>query len=44
MTLGCFVIGTEPGVGKTLVAAGLLHALAPHHPRVVGMKDRKSVV
>ena len=38
MTLGCFVIGTEPGVGKTLVAAGLLHALAPHHPRVVGMK------
>ncbi len=36
--IGCFVTGTDTGVGKTLVAAGLLHALAPHHPRVVGMK------
>lgn len=38
MIPGCFVIGTDTGVGKTLVAAGLLHALAPIHPRVVGMK------
>ncbi|MFN7857710.1 MAG: dethiobiotin synthase [Acidovorax sp.] len=38
MTTGYFVIGTEPGAGKTLIASGLLHALAPHHPRVVGMK------
>ena len=34
----CFVTGTDTGVGKTLVSAGLLHALAPHHRRVVGMK------
>ncbi len=38
MTPGCFVIGTDTGVGKTLVAAGLLHALGPHYPRAVGMK------
>ncbi|MFY3384935.1 dethiobiotin synthase [Paracidovorax sp. MALMAid1276] len=36
--MGCFVTGTDTGVGKTLVSAGLLHALAPHHRRVVGMK------
>ena len=36
--IGCFVTGTDTGVGKTLVSAGLLHALAAHHPRVVGMK------
>ena len=36
--IGCFVTGTDTGVGKTLVAAGLLHALAVHHRRVVGMK------
>lgn len=36
--MGCFVTGTDTGVGKTLVSAGLLHALAPHHHRVVGMK------
>lgn len=36
--IGCFVTGTDTGVGKTLVSAGLLHALAPHHHRVVGMK------
>ena len=36
--LGCFVTGTDTGVGKTLVSAGLLHALAPHHRRVIGMK------
>lgn len=36
--IGCFVTGTDTGVGKTLVSAGLLHALAVHHHRVVGMK------
>ncbi|MVT37202.1 AAA family ATPase [Acidovorax citrulli] len=35
---GCFVTGTDTGVGKTLASAGLLHALARHHARVVGMK------
>ncbi|MES2999364.1 MAG: dethiobiotin synthase [Pseudomonadota bacterium] len=34
----CFVTGTDTGVGKTLVAAALLHALARRYPRVVGMK------
>ncbi|MFO1339238.1 MAG: dethiobiotin synthase [Burkholderiaceae bacterium] len=34
----CFVTGTDTGVGKTLVSAALLHALAQHHARVVGMK------
>lgn len=33
-----FVTGTDTGVGKTLVSAALLHALAFHYPRVVGMK------
>ena len=33
-----FVTGTDTGVGKTLVSAALLHALARHYPRVVGMK------
>lgn len=33
-----FVTGTDTGVGKTLVSAALLHALARRHPRVVGMK------
>ena len=36
--MGCFVTGTDTGVGKTLVSAGLLHALARHHRRVVDMK------
>ena len=36
--IGCFVTGTDTGVGKTLVSTGLLHALAPHHRRVVGLK------
>jgi dethiobiotin synthetase len=36
--IGCFVTGTDTGVGKTLVSAALLHALAAHHARVVGMK------
>lgn len=34
----CFVTGTDTGVGKTLVSAALLHALALRHERVVGMK------
>ncbi len=34
----CFVTGTDTGVGKTLVSAALLHALARRYPRVVGMK------
>ena len=38
MTLSVFITGTDTGVGKTLVSAGLLHALARHHARVVGMK------
>lgn len=33
-----FVTGTDTGVGKTLVSAALLHALAKRHARVVGMK------
>jgi dethiobiotin synthetase len=37
-TLSLFITGTDTGVGKTLVSAGLLHALARHHARVVGMK------
>lgn len=36
--LSLFVTGTDTGVGKTLVTTGLLHALAKHYPRVVGMK------
>jgi dethiobiotin synthetase len=32
------VTGTDTGVGKTLVSAGLLWALRDHHARVVGMK------
>lgn len=35
---GCFVTGTDTGVGKTLAAAALLHALQRHHRRVIGMK------
>jgi dethiobiotin synthetase len=35
---GCFVTGTSTGVGKTLVAAALLHALQRYRSRVVGMK------
>lgn len=36
--LSLFVTGTDTGVGKTLASAALLHALARHHVRVVGMK------
>jgi dethiobiotin synthetase len=35
---GVFVTGTDTGVGKTLVAAALLHALARRGLRAVGMK------
>jgi dethiobiotin synthetase len=35
---GCFVTGTDTGVGKTLVSAALLHTFARQHRRVVGMK------
>ena len=34
----CFITGTDTGVGKTLVACALLHALRRRHARVVGMK------
>ncbi len=33
-----FVTGTDTSVGKTLISAALLHALAQRHERVVGMK------
>ena len=36
--LSVFVTGTDTGVGKSLFSAALLHALARHHRRVVGMK------
>lgn len=36
--IGCFVTGTDTGVGKTLASCALLHALARYHHRVVGMK------
>jgi dethiobiotin synthetase len=36
--IGYFVTGTDTGVGKTLVSAALLHALARRHARVAGMK------
>ena len=36
--LSIFVTGTDTGVGKSLFSAALLHALALHHRRVVGMK------
>jgi dethiobiotin synthetase len=35
---GLFVTGTDTGVGKTLVACALLHALAASGRRVAGMK------
>lgn len=38
MKQGFFVTGTDTGVGKTLVACGLLHAFARHGLRAVGMK------
>lgn len=38
MSWGCFITGTDTGVGKSLASAALLHALARHHARVVGMK------
>jgi len=38
MTRGLFVAGTDTGVGKTVVAAALLRALARDGRRAVGMK------
>ena len=38
MTVGCFVTGTDTGVGKTLVSCALLLHLRKRHARVVGMK------
>lgn len=38
MARGIFVTGTDTGVGKTLVAAGLMHALRAQGLRVAGMK------
>ena len=35
---GFFVTGTDTGVGKTLIACALLHALARQGKRVIGMK------
>jgi len=37
-TRGIFVTGTDTGVGKTIVAAGLVHLLAQQGRRVVGLK------
>jgi dethiobiotin synthetase len=36
--LGCFIAGTDTGVGKTFVSCALLRHLQLKHPRVVGMK------
>jgi dethiobiotin synthetase len=38
MKRGVFVTGTDTGVGKTLVACGLIRAIAARDRRVVGMK------
>jgi dethiobiotin synthetase len=38
MSHGLFITGTDTGVGKTLVACALLHALAQRAMRVTGMK------
>lgn len=35
---GVFIAGTDTGVGKTLIACALLHGLAAHGLKVVGMK------
>ena len=38
MSVACFVVGTDTGIGKTHATAALLHALARRHARVCGMK------
>ena len=38
MTHGIFITGTDTGVGKTVVAVGLVHLLAGQGHRVVGLK------
>ena len=35
---GFFITGTDTGIGKTLVACALLHALGARGLRVIGMK------
>lgn len=36
--LGYFIVGTDTGIGKTLVAGALIHALAAKGMKVAGMK------
>lgn len=36
--VSCFITGTDTGVGKTLVSAALVRAMAATGPRVTGMK------
>lgn len=38
MTAGCYVTGTDTGIGKTRVSVALLHALRGQGSRAVGMK------
>jgi len=38
VTKGYFITGTDTGVGKTVIACGLLHALAAAGVKAVGMK------
>ena len=42
MTRGCFVTGTDTGVGKTTVAAGLCAALSGRGYRVAALKPAES--
>jgi dethiobiotin synthetase len=38
MTRGIFITGTDTGIGKSLVACGLMYAFKAHSLRVMGMK------
>jgi dethiobiotin synthetase len=40
--IGCYVTGTDTGVGKTLASAALLHALRVQGLRAIGMKPLAS--
>ncbi len=42
MTQGIFITGTDTGVGKTVVAAGLVRLLAEQGRRVIGLKPLAS--
>lgn len=42
MTQGIFITGTDTGVGKTVVAAGLVRLLAAQGHRVIGLKPLAS--